>query len=309
MNTPNASSLFHFTNRFDVLKAIVSDGLLYSYSYEEHDFSNFPENEYPSFNGIAIPMVCFCNTPISRVENHARVYGKYYVAIDKEFLMETHGPILNAVIYYSSENLARSIFCFNNSKPYIQNTIISSIYNAVNNIPQERIKEMLSNLDSLKNKIDSLPLDIRTTIETMSNFNFASDFILGLSKPIFGKNKLGEKVYLDEEREWRAFWMDNSIDKIRWFFYDSKTEFNEEEDKLKKIIINSSDSHLTLPSIEWANKITSICVEYENQIPELVDYILSSDTFFGCKYEPNTSDIKQFILSRITSFERLSKDI
>lgn len=61
-------------------------------------------------------MVCFCNTPLSRAENHARVYGKYYIALDKEFILDIYNPILNPVIYYSSENLARSIFCLDNTK-------------------------------------------------------------------------------------------------------------------------------------------------------------------------------------------------
>ena len=56
MNRPNASSLFHFTDSLEVLKAIITNGLLFSYSYEEHDFLNLPKEDLPDFKGIAIPM-------------------------------------------------------------------------------------------------------------------------------------------------------------------------------------------------------------------------------------------------------------
>ena len=66
MNRPNASSLFHFTDSLEVLKAIITNGLLFSYSYEEHDFLKLPKEDVPDFKGIASPMVGFCNTPLSR---------------------------------------------------------------------------------------------------------------------------------------------------------------------------------------------------------------------------------------------------
>lgn len=308
MNNPNASSLFHFTDSFDVLKAIVSDGLMFSYSYEEHDFSSLREDEHLPFKGIAIPMICFCNTPISRVENHARVYGKYFVAIDQEFSMKTFGPILNAVIYYSSNNFAYSIFCLDRTKQYLTKNFFCSLNN-LNNIEKERITESLLSDDSIEDRLAKLTSNISEEMDVLNKFDFASDFIIGLSKPILGENKLGEKCYLDEEREWRAFWMDNSMDKLRWRYYESKAEYDKDKDKLKELISESDSSHLTLPSIEWANMITSIGVEKEAQIPELIDHILSSKTFFGCGDNHEIPNIKQYIISRITSFERLSQDI
>ena len=307
MNNPNASSLFHFTDSFDVLKAIVSDGLMFSYSYEEHDFSSLREDEHLPFKGIAIPMICFCNTPISRVENHARVYGKFFISIDKEFLMEIYGPILNAVLYYSSNNVARSISYIHKVTQYLIDNLIRSASSLDDN-RKERLSFMMRNY-SLENRLNILPLSVRESMVAENNLKFASDFILGLSKPIFGKNKLGEDVYLDEEREWRAFWMDGCIENLKWGYYSNKEGFDADKENLKKSILNSKDSHLTLPSIEWANMITSIGVEKEAQIPELIDHILSSKTFFGCGDNHEIPNIKQYIISRITSFERLSQDI
>lgn len=311
MNNPNASSLFHFTDSFENLKAIIRDGIRFSYSYEEYDFENIPQDERPDFKGVAIPMICFCNTPLSRVENHARVYGKYHIAFDKEFLMDTLSPILNPVIYYSSENLARSIFCLKNTNEFLRSLfseLISTLYGNEEKQTQ-KIINILTSKNSIETKLDKLPYNIKKGMISCADFSFASNFILGLCKPIFGLNKLGEKTYLDEEREWRAFMIDRFDDDIEWGFYDCKEDFETDKKNLGKKVLKSKYSHLTLPSIEWSNMVTSICVEYENQIPQLVDYILSSDFLLGFAINKENDYIRSYVLSRITSFERLSRDI
>lgn len=310
MNNPNASSLFHFTSSFEILKAIIRDGIRFSYSYEEHDFTDVPEDECPEFKGVAFPMICFCNTPLSRAENHARVYGKYHLAFDKEFLLSIYNSILNPVIYYSSNNLARSIFCLEETRSNLQSLFLQSLakYSQDATLAKTIVDFTSSDLN-FDDKFKRLPYQIRHDIQVINNFAFASNFILGLAKPIYGKNKLGEMTFLDEEREWRAFMIDRFDENIRWRFYQSKDEFDAKKDELNRIILKYDNSYLTIPTIEWSNMITSICVEYESQIPELVNYILSTDKLFGYKITNETNYIRSFIISRITSFERISQDI
>lgn len=310
MNNPNASSLFHFTSEFETLKSIISDGLMFSYSYEEHDFTSLQQENLPDFKGIAMPMICFCNTPLSRVENHSRVYGKYFVAFDKEFVMDLWNPILNPVAYYNSVNYASSIPILYSMNGVLRNLAVNEITNISSDIESaRRIIELMTTNGKTTDKIKNLPYNLKNTFTAYSGFYFASNFIIGLSKPIFGKNKLGEETFLDEEREWRAFMIDNYDDNIRWRFYDKKDEFDEEKEELKEIIKSNEHSHLTIPSIEWANTITFICTEDEQQIPELVNFILSSKTLFGYEITEETEYVRYYILSRLTSFERLSKDI
>ncbi len=311
MNRPIASSLFHFTDSLEVLKAIITNGLLFSYSYEEHDFLNLPKEDLPDFKGIAIPMVCFCNTPLSRAENHARVYGKYYIALDKEFILDIYNPILNPVIYYSSENLARSIFCLDNTKNILQCLFLQSVqtYANNNNDKAEQLVKIMSGDGDFTERFNQLPFELRDNITSINDYSFAADFILGLSKPIYGKNKLGEDTFLDEEREWRAFLIDRYDDSIRWRFYPNKNSFEEDKENLKQLVLQNKNCYLTIPALEWSNMITSICTEKESQIPELVNFILSAKTLFGFPVTKETEYIKNFLLSRLTSFERLSNDI
>lgn len=310
MNNPNASSLFHFTNSFDILQAIIRDGIRFSYCYEEHDFTDVPRDERPDFKGVAFPMICFCNTPLSRAENHARVYGKYHIAFDKEFVLDIYNPILNPVIYYSSINLARSIFCLEETRDTQYSLFLQSLTDIYRDESLAKCLDIFtsSNLN-IKDRIKLLPIQIKNNIEILNNFAFASNFILGLAKPIFGKNKLGEMTFLDEEREWRAFMFDKYDENIRWRFYQSKDEFEIEKNELNKSILKCDNSHFTIPTVEWSNMITSICVEHENQIPEIVNFILTTDKLFGFKITNETNYIRSYILTHNTSFERISHDI
>lgn len=307
MNTPNASSLFHFTNKIDVLKSIIRNGFRFSYSYEVHDFSSFDSDERPDFKGLAIPIICFCNTPIARAENHAKVYGKYFVGVNKEFMMELYGSILNPVIYYSSNNLIKSINDINRGYNNLRDLGLKNLNNF-----KEEIEPLLDDSNSklpLKKKFEVLPPEIQDHFKVLNDLKFSADFILAMSKPIWGKNKIGEDVFLDEEREWRAIIMDNIDNEVRWEYYDSEEAFKEEKDELNKHLFDSDLAYITLPTAEWGNMISHICVENEDQIPEIANYILSCDRLFGAEINDDNKYVRSYLLTRITSFERLSNDI
>ena len=92
LNNINASSLFHFTRRFDTLQSIVKNGLRYSYAYEKYSpevmsiigqnsaLEGLKEND----NGVAIPMISFCDIPITRASVHMDKYGEYAIGFDKK---------------------------------------------------------------------------------------------------------------------------------------------------------------------------------------------------------------------------------
>jgi len=104
MSAINSSTLFHFTRKFTNIKKIVQKGLRFSYCFESLPKEvilnellpasrNFPKDikigddskEY----GVAIPMVCFCDIPLLRVNEHKQKYGNYAIGVDKDFLLRT----------------------------------------------------------------------------------------------------------------------------------------------------------------------------------------------------------------------------
>lgn len=117
MNSIISSSLLHFTNRFSSLKGIVSKGFRYSYCKEKFpkavvnnvlhkDEDGFrPNNFYVNdaiTGDVLIPMVSFCDVPLTRAGIHASSYGKYIIGVDKEMARKLYRDLM-PVQYVSSE--------------------------------------------------------------------------------------------------------------------------------------------------------------------------------------------------------------
>ena len=85
----SSASLFHYTKKANGLFGIIEHGFRYSYCFEVFDetISRFiyrPAVEmakllcsYEEKYGIAIPMICFCDIPISRADGHRANYGDF----------------------------------------------------------------------------------------------------------------------------------------------------------------------------------------------------------------------------------------
>ena len=71
----SSNTLFHFTNEFKYLKQSIEEGLWPRYCVEK------------KWNGkdFAIPMLCFCDIPLSQVKEHIGGYGCYGIGVTKNF--------------------------------------------------------------------------------------------------------------------------------------------------------------------------------------------------------------------------------
>lgn len=95
-NAPRASSLFHFTKSLDVLQSILQDGFWPRYCLEDVQWQRHAGHEF-----VAFPMVCFCDIPISRIDEHVGFYGSYGIGLTKQWGIRNN---LNPVIYFSGDN-------------------------------------------------------------------------------------------------------------------------------------------------------------------------------------------------------------
>jgi len=68
------------------------------YCYEEFELIDRPKE---GFIRSAIPMVCFCDTPLSQLMNHIETYGKYGLGMKKEWGIRKG---LNPVIYFNKNS-------------------------------------------------------------------------------------------------------------------------------------------------------------------------------------------------------------
>ena len=100
-----SNTFFHFTKDLNTLTKIISDGFWPKYCLEDISWQKF--NGYDFF---AFPMVCFCDIPITRIDEHVNFYGKYGIGMSREW-GEKNG--LNPVFYISGNgpayNAAHSI--------------------------------------------------------------------------------------------------------------------------------------------------------------------------------------------------------
>lgn len=116
---PKSHTLFHFTKNLDFLKDILVEGFWPRYCLEDSKwYGNSGMNYY-----IAYPMVCFCDIPLSRVDEHVSFYGNYGIGVTKEWA-QING--LSPVIYLrensSPHQALKKLFSKNNEKALYNNS-------------------------------------------------------------------------------------------------------------------------------------------------------------------------------------------
>lgn len=123
MTNISASALFHFTPTQDRLFGILTNGFYPHYCFEECRIVDGTYQSRPVF-GNAIPMVCFCDIPLSQIKNHVQIYGYYGVGLSKDWGNRNR---LNPVLYTTEFSIvSKSI-----------DTIIETAIRSGDNLPLE----------------------------------------------------------------------------------------------------------------------------------------------------------------------------
>ncbi len=74
----SSNTLFHYTDTMEKLQTILQNGLYTSYS-KEMIFANGVVKEF------AVPIISFCDIPLSNVSEHVEKYGRYAIGVSKDF--------------------------------------------------------------------------------------------------------------------------------------------------------------------------------------------------------------------------------
>jgi len=98
MSILSPNTLFHFTPSLNNLLGILKDTFYPRYCYDEFDLVG---NDSQRFIEDAIPMVCFCDIPLSLLINHINTYGQYGLGMTKEWGLRKG---LNPVIYFNKNS-------------------------------------------------------------------------------------------------------------------------------------------------------------------------------------------------------------
>jgi hypothetical protein len=291
MSIINPSTLFHFTRRKSVLKAIVKTGLKYSYCFEE-----ISRNV-----GYAVPMICFCDIPLLRTINHRKRYGSYMVGIDKSVLLEPSNFVSNPVEYKSS------LFVNPWSEDQYEKLIesINSIYNLglSEYIKKHHLAASISNYG------------IKEIIDKNENFKYESNLLSFVAMQLryniaFSKQyeTINDKRQICnyDEREWRIIPHQYINDTTSWLLKTTKDDFIEKKKEVESRISLLEKSHITFDLKQLSSSINFIVVKKDMEIEEFIRLIKNSKTIFGLHDVPK--NIREFLISKITSFETIEKN-
>jgi hypothetical protein len=112
----SANTLFHFTSSMKNLLGILANGFQPNYCIENYEAQGY-EVEIQAI----IPMVCFCDIPLSKIHNHASHYGGYALGMSKSWGMKNKiTPVLysykysalESYLYFISKDMSKDIEFF-----------------------------------------------------------------------------------------------------------------------------------------------------------------------------------------------------
>lgn len=93
MSTLSANTLFHFTKSKDILINILKSNFRPNYCREKTYFTD----KSPYWE---IPIVCFCDIPLSQIKEHTSWYGEYAIGITKEWAVKNN---VNPILYINDD--------------------------------------------------------------------------------------------------------------------------------------------------------------------------------------------------------------
>ena len=270
------SSLFHYTKEIGVLYSILEKGLIPNYCYEDLSYKNNPNR------GIGIPMVSFCDIPLSKTSLFAGRYGEYAIALTKEW---AENKRINPILYAKDENILISL----------------GFYKSIEG-------KYLSDIKKCGGNEKGVPFNFnigqKPELVALINYNNSHDAnvsINGMVKRYYREDEDKGLINNYEENEWR-YLVDDTED-TPWL-WDKEVYNKWRGDKCK------SKPSPTKALIEKTLKFTAediafIIVFKENEILEMVKKIQGMNEIAGSEIDENG---KLMLYTKIISRERIQKD-
>ena len=155
----SSNTIVHFTKSKDSLKGILRENFKIFYCLEQLSIGGRTRLQF------AVPMVSFCDIPLSQVKSHITKYGSYGIGLTKEWAEKQR---LNPVLYVEKDSLL--------SRSYI------TVY-----------KEYLINTGKNASDLDKKERSLVDIMRFMKNYQ--NDFTRG--------GQVFKDYRFSDEREWR----------------------------------------------------------------------------------------------------------
>lgn len=294
MNPTNSSSLFHFTDQIEYLKGILENGFRYSYSFEL-----YPSRKKRT-KGCAIPMICFCDIPLTRTLEHSSNYGKYCIGLEKKPLVSELKELINPVVYLFSTHLQNNIIELRATDKWLSTDLCSRL--GISKQKLDSICEDIYDYDKIYSAIDTIDAHCSEDYWRYLENQKTLYYLLGYCKTTYSGSKHDNFDYYDE-REWRIISLFCPKTK-NWVLDITKTKF----DKIKTTL-NDNTPYLKIYPSRYPF-INFIIVENDTELEIITEFILSSNKLFGVKIGFSKADMKErySLITKLTSFDRIEND-
>jgi len=268
--TISSNTRFHFTDKIENVINILENEFRPHFCPEDlniitPDLGSRPELEF------AIPMVCFCDIPLSQARVHMKTYGRYGIGLSKEWGKRNKiSPMLyvheNSAIIFGVRKMLEKVFDFF-SKDYVH--------------------------------FDIKPTNILTNIKDIANVFDELQWIMSFIKPYEGKlwrngKYTSDKIRFYDEREWRF------VPKLPEEFLPRILTKAEYSDQNQKYSANEKLKEITALKFEPSD-IKYIIVYKESEIIPIINEIER------IKSKYNEDQIK-LLCSRVISSEQILED-
>ena len=269
------SSLFHFTKDPGVLLRILNTGLIPNYCREDLSYFDRTVN-------VGVPMISFCDIPLTRTSMFKARYGDYAIGLSKEWALRKQ---INPILYVNDERILLSLGFLRAYKSSLDGEVKSR------GGGETSISINLSDPESLKGI---------TAFINRNNANDAVYSLMGYMKRYISKGPDGSDQSNYIENEWRYVVTGEGID-WKWSLDEykkcrGKGDKPEPSEALKaqKLTFNVED-------------ITHIIVKTESEVHHFVDTILAMKNIGGLDVMLAEDD-RKLLLTKIISQEKIERD-
>ncbi len=268
----SSNSIFHYTRSFETLASIIEKKFTVSYCRETYLLD---DNEYR----LAIPMVSFCDIPLSQVYEHVDKYGGYGIGLSKKWAFDNY---LNPVLYVSNKSIYAHLV-----EPLLSKVLENDEFGSI------RVRFQMKKDGEKVILQDVFTGDRRIEIEALVG---QLSFIKNYSGKLFRNDGelVDESYKFYDEREWRYVPVDGPQHFHHILTEDEYTQWRGEE-KQKPTIKGLS--------LDFMSKDTDyIIVEKESEISPMINKLKGFQNFYT-----NDEDYN-LLISRLISMEKIRED-
>lgn len=281
MGNYRTTSLFRFSKDFESLQKVLKSGIFPNYC--EEDLS-FDDKKFV----IGIPMISFCDIPITLLDEHTNRYGSYGIGLSKDWGINKG---VTPIMYIANDAVLRSVHY------HIMNDFeLSKVVNS------EEFKEKILH-ETFLNK---LPLDLYIKKMNAQKEHNVNIYIVGYMKKYIGiykKKQINNYV----ENEWRFIVPDTEETKWMW----SKKEYDDwrfPKGKLKDVPKPNPTESLIKHQLTFTpNDIKYILVKNSEFKKRTIDFIQTLKTF-GSKDSNLDDKDKLDLMTKIITLEQVKED-